>query len=151
MSRINFGWCFLENVEELLLSVFLYAWARACVRSSHSCVCSSVHAYAGMFLRFCVRGNEPMYAESCSRMWALICVRETPGRSLALPLFTYFSPVSLPYAMLTPFFSFMHLNVTTSFFLPSFMYHNTIFFEFHLNHESNDISSFFEVIIPFCW
>ena len=38
MSRIDFGWCLLENVEELLLSVYLHAWAQACVRSLHSCI-----------------------------------------------------------------------------------------------------------------
>ena len=138
MSRIDFGWCFLENVEELRTQL-------AFMRTQ---LCSCVHRYV---LEVCVRGNEPVYVESCPRMWALTYVHETPGRSLALPLVTYFSPVSLPYAMLTPFLSFLFLNVTKSFFLPSLMHHNTIFFKFHLNHESNDISSFFVVIIPLCW
>ena len=38
MFRIDFGSCMLENIEELLLSVFFYVWARAYVRSLDSCV-----------------------------------------------------------------------------------------------------------------
>ena len=95
---------FFENVEELLLSIFLRAWARVCVCSLHSCVRSSVLAYASMFLRLYICRNELAYAWSCPRMWALTCVRETPGRSLALLIFTPFSPVSLPYEILTHIF-----------------------------------------------
>ena len=106
MSRIDFGWCFLffENVEELLLSMFLCAWARVSVCSLHSCICSSVLAYAGMFLRLYVRGNELVYMWSYPRAWALTCVCEMPGKSLTLPIFTPFSPVSLPYEILTHIF-----------------------------------------------
>ena len=90
MSRIDFGWCLLENVEELLLSMFLCAWARACVCNLYSCVHSSVLAYAGVFLSFCVRGNGPTYAGSCLCAWALTRVHEMPSRSLALSIFTAF-------------------------------------------------------------
>ena len=93
MSRIDFGRCFFENVEELLLSVFLHAWAR-------SYICSSILVYAGMFLRFRVRGNGPAYAGSCLRTWALTCIHETLGRSSTLLIFTHFSIVSLPHAIL---------------------------------------------------
>jgi len=32
----------VENVEELLLSVFLCVWARACIRSLYLCICMLV-------------------------------------------------------------------------------------------------------------
>ena len=90
MSRIDFGWCLLENVEELLLYVFLRAWAWACVYSLYSCVSSSVLAYVGVFLSFCVRRNGPTYAGSCLCAWAFTRIRETPGKSLALSISTSF-------------------------------------------------------------
>ena len=46
----------LENVEKLLLSVLLHAWAGACVRSLDSCLHNAVLAYVGLFLRLCVCG-----------------------------------------------------------------------------------------------
>ena len=95
---------FFENVEELLLSVFLHAWAQVCVYSLHLCVRSFVLVYAGMFLRLYIFRNELSYAWSCPRAWALACVHEMLGRSLALPIFTPFSPVSLPYEILTHIF-----------------------------------------------
>ena len=61
MSRIDFGWCFFENVKELLLFVILHAWARAYVRSLYSCVRNSILTYAGMFLSFYICGNGPAY------------------------------------------------------------------------------------------
>ena len=97
MPRIDFGLCFFENVEELVLFVFLHAWAQAYI-------CNSILAYVGMFLRFCVHGNGPTYTGSCLRAWALTRVHEMPGRSPILPIFTPFSIVSLPYANLTHLF-----------------------------------------------
>ena len=90
MFRIDFGWCMLENVEELLLSVLLRAWAWACVRSLDSCIRSSMLVYASMFLRSCVRGDGPAYEGSCLRTWALTCICEMPSRSPTLPIFTPF-------------------------------------------------------------
>ena len=104
MFRIDFGSCILENIEELLLSMFLHAWTRACVRNLDSCIRGSNLAYAGLFLQFCVYGNGPAYARSYLRMWALTYVREMLGRSLTLPIFTYFSSVSLACAILTHIF-----------------------------------------------
>ena len=104
MCRIDFGLCFFENVEELRLSVFLYVWPQACVCSLYLCVHSSVLAYTGMFLRFCIRGNRLAYAGSCLRVWTLTCVHKTPCKSSTLPIFTSFSTISPPYAILTPFF-----------------------------------------------
>ena len=101
MFRIDFGWCFLENVEELLMSVFLCAWARACIHSLYSCVRSSILVYAGAFLRFCVCGNGPAYIGSCLHAWALTHILKTLGKSPALPIFTPISIVSLPFAILT--------------------------------------------------
>ena len=104
MSRIDFRWCFFENVEELLLSMFLRAWAWACIRSLYSCVCSSILAYVSMFLRLCVCGNGLAYAGSCQRAWVLTLICETPGRSSTLPIFIYFSFVSLLREILTHLF-----------------------------------------------
>ena len=67
MSRIDFGCCIFENVEELLLSVFLRVWARACVRCLYSSVRSFVLTYTGLFLRLCTRGNGLTYTGSCLR------------------------------------------------------------------------------------
>ena len=106
MSRIDFRWCIFENVEELLLSVFLRAWAWACNRSLYLCIHGSVLAYTNMFLRFCVSGNGPTYAGSYLCVWALTRVCEMLDRSPTLPIFTHFSTVSPPYASLTPFFIF---------------------------------------------
>ena len=83
---------------------FLHVWARAYICCWYSCVHNSILAYASMFLRFCVRGNRLMYVGFCLRVLPLTRVRETPGRSLALPIFTPFSPISLPYAILTHLF-----------------------------------------------
>ena len=113
MSSIDFGWCFFENVEELLLSVFLHAWAQACVRSLHSCVRSSVLVYAGLFFRLYIRGMD-------LHMQDLVCICEMPGKSPTLPIFTYFSTISLPQAILTPFCHFcIWLSLYHSFYLHS--------------------------------
>ena len=101
MFRIDFGSCMLENIEELLLFVFLRAWARAYVHNLDLCVCNSVLAYAALFLRFCICGNGPAYAGSYLHTRALTCIHETPSRSLTLPIFTYFSSIPLLYAILT--------------------------------------------------
>ena len=42
VSRMDFGWCFLENVEKLLLSVF--------VRGLGLAYTACIHAYAALFL-----------------------------------------------------------------------------------------------------
>ena len=104
MSRIDFGWCIFENIKELFLFVFLRAWARACVRSLYSCVRRFVLAYTGLFLRLCVRGNGPEYAGSCLCTWALTRICDMFGKSSTLPIFVYFSSVSLPCAILTHLF-----------------------------------------------
>ena len=75
-------------------------------------------------------------------MWALTRVRETLDRGLTLPIFTSFSTLSLLYAILTPLLSFLHLNITASFFLSYSCIENIIFHHFHLNQESNIIFFF---------
>ena len=141
MFRIDFGSCILENIEELLLSMFLHAWTRACVRNLDSCVRGSNLAYAGLFLQFCVYGNGPAYARSYLRMWALTYVREMLGRSLTLPIFTYFSSVSLSYVILTPLLViFAPISLYLSFLS---LHENIIFPKFCLNQESNVIFFFF--------
>ena len=101
MFRIDFGSCKLENIKELLLSVFLYAWARAYICSMNSCIHGSVLMYAGLFLRFCILRNRTANTGSCLHTRALTCVREMLGRSPTLPIFISFSSVSLLYAILT--------------------------------------------------
>ena len=78
------------NVKELLLSMFLHAWARDRRRILESCVHSSVLAFATLFLRFCIRGSGPAYAGFCLHTRALTCVREMPSKSPTLPIFTFF-------------------------------------------------------------
>ena len=123
MSRIDFGWCIFENVEDLLLFVFLHAWAWAWawVRSLYLCVRISVLVYVVLFLRLYVRRNGLAYAGSCLHTWVLTCVRETLGKSPPLPIFTYFSFVSLPCAILTHFFVILHPHISLyhSFYLHS--------------------------------
>ena len=104
MYRIDFWWCMLENVKKLLLLMFLHAWARTYVHSLNSCICSSILAYTGMFLRSYVCRNGLAYAGSCLCTWALTCICETLGRSPTLTIFTSFSFVSLLYAFLTHLF-----------------------------------------------
>ena len=94
MFKIDFGWCIFDNVEELLLSVFLRAWAQACVCSLHSWVRNSILSYV----------NELVYVGSCPLTWALTCVHEMPSKSIAIQNFTPFSPVSLLYEILTHIF-----------------------------------------------
>ena len=72
--------------------------------SLHSCVRNSVLSHTGMILRFYVCGDGLALAGSCLRAWALTCVHEMPGRSPTLPIFTHFSIVSFPYAILTHLF-----------------------------------------------
>ena len=149
-------WWILDNAS-LKMSKNCFCLC-SCMRGLRPAYAACIHAYADLFLLtqvcswgFVYVGINLRTRGSCLRVWALTYVCEMPGRSLALPIFTYFSPVSLPYAILHIFLLFMYLNITTSFFLPSLMHYNTIFFEFHLNHESNDTFSFFAVIIPLCW
>ena len=118
----------LENVKELLMSVLLHAWDRTYVRNLDSCVRSLVLMYAGLFLRLCICGNGPTYV-GCT--WALTRIHETLGKSLTLPVFTSFSPVSLLFAILThlfvifaPKYHYIHLLIfilasKTSFFINS--------------------------------
>ena len=152
VSRIDFGWCIFENVKELLLSVFLHAWARAYIRNLHSCIRNSVLVCAGMLLRLYVHGNGLAYAGSCLHAWALTRLCETSRKSLTLPIFTSFSYVSLQFAILT------HIFVI---FAPE--YHCILFFSLHSCIKTsyfpnsawirNLMSSFFlfAVIIPLCW
>ena len=150
MSRIDFGWCFFENVEELLLFVFFRVWARACICSLYSCVCNSVLAYTGVFLRLCIHRNGPAYVESCLLTWALTRVHEMLGRSPTLPIFTLFSIVSPPYAILTPFFfvilAFEKHRIILFIFILSLKHHMP---KFRLDHESSVIFLFI-VITPLC-
>ena len=128
MSRIDFGRCFFENVEKLFLSMFLHVWARAFIRSSYLCVCRFVLTYTGLFLRFCMHGNGLTYAKSCLYTWALTHICEMLGRSPILPIFTYFSTVSLPHPILT------HLFVI---FAPD--YHYILFLFFFIITSKNHI------------
>ena len=100
MSRIDFGWCFFENVKELLLSMFLHVWARACLRNLYSYVRNSVLAYAGMFLRLYIRRNGPAYARSCLHAWALARVRDVRQKPCSAHFYSFLT-VSLLYAILT--------------------------------------------------
>ena len=151
MSRIDFGWSLLENVKELLLYVFLRAWARAYVCSLNLCVRSSVLAYAGVFLSFCVCGNGPTYARSCLRAWALTRVHETPGRSPALPIptsfFNRFTSTCNSNAYSWQFCT--RLSLYHSFHIYSCI--KTPYF-LNLSWIMNLMTSFFfAVIIPLCW
>ena len=132
------------------MSVFLHAWARAYVRSLYSCVRKFILAYANLFLRLCVRGNGPVYARSCLCTWALTRVCETSSKSSTLPIFTYFSSVSLPCAILTHLFVIFASAYHYILFLSSFLLQNIIISKFCLNQESNVIF-FFVVIISLCW
>ena len=127
----------------------------SCMRGLGLAYVSYIHAYVALFLRFCIRGNGPVYAGYCLCMWALTHVREMPDRSSTLPILTYFSSISLPRAILTHFFffffSFLHPTITISFFLSSFLHQNIIFSKFYLNQESNITFFFYTVIIPLCW
>ena len=109
-----------------------------------------IHAYASLFLRLCVRGNGPVYAGSCLCSWALTRVHETSSRSSTLPIFTYFSSVSLPCAILTHLFVIFAFAYHYILFLSSFLLQNIIISKFCLNQESNVIF-FFVVIISLCW
>ena len=129
------------------MSVFLRTWPWACICSSYSCIRGSVLAYAGKFLSLCVRGNGLAYAGSWLHTWALTYIHEMPGRSLALPIFTYFSTVSLPHAILTLLLSFLHSIIIISFFLSSFLHQNIIFSKFYLNQESNVIFFFLSSLL----
>ena len=102
--------------------MLLRVWARAYIRSLYSCVRRFVLAYADLFLRFCVCGNGPAYMGSYLRLWDLTYVHGTPSRGPTLPIFTSFSFVSLLYAILTHFLSFLHMNITVTFFLSLFLY-----------------------------
>ena len=141
ISRVDFGWSFYKNVEELLLSMFLRVRARACVCSLYSCVHSSILAYVGMFLSLCVCGNGPMYARSCLRVWALTRVREMPCRSLTLPIFTPFSTISHPYAILTPLFVNLAFEIHYIILFIFILHQNTISLNFTWIMDL--ISSFF--------
>ena len=133
MFRIDFGSCKLENIKELLLYVFLYAWAQAYIRILNSCVHGFVLMYAGLFLRFCILRNRTANTGSCLHTRALTCAREMPGRSPTLPIFISFSSVSLLYAILTHLLSFFHQNIIVTFFLSSSLHQNIIFPKFYLN------------------
>ena len=104
MFRIDFGLYMLENIEELLLSVLLRAWAWACVRSLYSCIHNSILVYISLFLRSCILGFWPVYARSYLRIWALTRIHEASSKGPTLPIFTYFSTISLLYAILIPLF-----------------------------------------------
>ena len=141
MSRIDFRWCIFENVEELLLSVFLRAWAWACIRSLYLCIHGSILAYTNMFLRFCVSGNGPTYTGSCLYVWALTHVCEMLERSPTLPIFTHFSTVSPPYAILKPFFFLIILVFKCHCIILFISTHASRHYIpwISLGHESNDI------------
>ena len=141
MSSIDFGWCFIENVEELLLFVFMRAWARPCVCILYSWIRNSVLAYAGMFLRLCVHGNGPTYMGSCLCAWALTRVCEMLGKSPTLPIFTPFSTISPPYAILTPFFIIFASENHCIILFIFILHQNTISLNF--TWIMNLISSFF--------
>ena len=125
----------------------------SCMRGLGLAYVSYIHAYVALFLRFCIRGNGPVYAGYCLCMWALTHVREMPDRSSTLPILTYFSSISLPRAILTHFF-FFHFCIQLSLY-PSFYLHPCIKTSFFLNSARirNLMSShsfLFAVIIPLC-
>lgn len=76
----------------------------ACIRSLNSCICGSVLVYVGLFLGFCICGSGSTYVRSCLCTRALTCIPEMPSKSLTLPIFIYFSSVSLRYVILTNLF-----------------------------------------------
>ena len=133
MFRIDFGSCKLENIKELLLSVFLYEWAQAYIRSMNSCVHGSILMHAGLLLRFCILRNRIANMGSCLCTRALTCACEMPGRSPTLPIFISFSSISLLYAILTHLLSFFHHNIIVTYFLSSSLHQNIIFPKFYLN------------------
>ena len=119
----------------------------SCIRGLGPVYAAYIHAYIALFLRLYVRRDRPTYTRSCPRMWALTRIRETSGKSSTQPVFTSFSFVSLH-----TFLSFLHPNITISFFLFSFFHQNITFSKFCLNRESYVIFLFFlAVIIPLCW
>ena len=102
-------WWILDNSSlKMLKNCFCLC---SCMRGLRPAYAACIHAYVDLFLLtqvcswgFVYVGINLRTWGSCLRVWALTYVREMPGRSLALPIFTYFSPVSLPYAMLTHIF-----------------------------------------------
>ena len=149
MFRIDFGRCMLENIKELLLFMLLHAWARACIRCLDSCVRSFVLAYAGMFLRFYIRGDGPAYARSCLRTWAWPAYMRRLVEALLYPFLLFFICFTSACNPNTPFCHFcIWISLYPSFHL-NFCIENIIFHQFCLNQESNVIF-FFAVIIPLC-
>ena len=133
MFRIDFGWCILENVEELNLFVFLCAWAWACVCSLksqlYSCIRKSVLEALHTWEWACVRGVLSAYAgfdlhtydvwqKSYSAHFHLffICFTSNPNKPFC-HLCTWISPYP-------------------SFYL-HFYIEKIIFHQFCLNEESN--------------
>ena len=138
MFRIDFGWCFLENVEEMLLSVSLRAWTWACVRSLYSGVCRCVLEVLRMWewtnirgvLSACV-GFDPYtwdiwqkpysaYFYSSFNRFTSICNSKTHSCHFCIRLSLY-HPIYLHSHTKTPyFFNFTQImNLTTFSFLQS--------------------------------
>ena len=99
----------------------LVTWEWACIRVVLS-------AYMGLDLRTWDVWQRPYFAHFHS-------------------FFDCFTPICNPN---NSFLSFLHLNVTVSFFLSSFFYQNIIFFsKFCLNQESNVIFLFLQPSFPY--
>ena len=94
----------LKMLKNNSLFGFIHTWLSACIHSLYSCIHNYVLGYVGLFLRSCVLGFWLAYTRSYLGTWALTRVREAPGKGPTLPIFTYFSTISLLYAILIPLF-----------------------------------------------
>ena len=149
MFRIDFGWCMLENVKELLMFVFLHLWAWACVLSLDSYVCSFVLEALHTWEWACVR-KFPAYIGFDPRMWD---AWQKPYSANFHFFFIYFTSICNLNTLFCHFCTWIPLY-------PSLYLHscieNIIFHQFCLNQESNvlflfSFFLFFAVIIPLYW
>jgi len=138
MFRIDSRLFFLENVEELLLSVFLRAWAWACICRLYSCVRRCVLEVLRTWEWTCIRevfsacvGFDPRmwdiwqkprsaYFYSSFNRFTSICNSKTHSCHFRIRLSLY-HPIYLHSHTKTPyFFNFTRImNLTTFYFLQS--------------------------------
>ena len=115
-------------------SVCVRAWARACVRSLHSCVRSSVLAYVVMFIRFYIRGNElrgnePVYMRSCPRMGFDLRTWDAWQKPCSTHFYSFFTRFTSPCNANTHFCHFC-IWISRDY---SFYFHSCITIPFSLN------------------
>ena len=123
MSRIDFGWCIFENVEERFLSMFLHAWTRSCIRILYSClILEALHTWEWS----CVCGVLSMYVGFDPRTWDAWQKFYSAHSHL---LFIYFTSTC---NLNTLFFFFFHFCIQLSLY-PSFYLHSYIKTSYFLN------------------